>query len=271
MSEPNLQNIPKDFEIEMPTIIGESPTQEDNEIANMIYSGRDNIGRKTRSRSKFMIPKQTARSTSTTGSMFSVSMRHAFIPFPGGVMLAADYSQLELRIIAHLCKDKKLVRVLNSGGDVFKMIAAEWQGLSPDEVSVNQRQQAKQVCYGMIYGIGTKALGEQLKISDDDAGCFIESFKSKYTGLKTYMKETIAFCKKHGYVQTIKGRKRFLPAIHDTIIHARSQAERQAVNTTVQGSAADLVKIAMINIDKRLAEVFPDTKRPHRMENQTKT
>ncbi|XP_077977729.1 DNA polymerase theta-like [Glandiceps talaboti] len=266
MSEPNLQNIPKDFEIEMPTVIGESPTQGSDSVS-MAHTGKRQ-GRASRTRHR-----QTTQSAGCTdgvqGNAFSVSMRHAFVPYKGGVMLAADYSQLELRIIAHLCKDKKLLRILSSGGDVFKLIAAEWKALSPDEVNDKQRQQAKQVCYGMIYGIGAKALAEQLDVSEDDAGYFIESFKTKYSGLKTYMKETIAFCKEHGYVQTIQGRKRFLPAIHDAIIHSRNHAERQAVNTTVQGSAADLVKIAMVNIDNKLSEVFPATKKPHRVKNET--
>ena len=186
-------------------------------------------------------------------------MRNVFVPFPGGVFLAADYSQLELRILAHVSGDKKLKRFLNSDGDVFKMIAGEWLGLSADEVSEKQRQETKQVCYGMVYGIGAKALGEQLGIIEEDASQFMETFKSKYPTMKKFLTKTVQECRDKGYVTTLLGRKRFLQSIHSPNIHARNQAERQAVNTTIQGSAADLVKTAMVNIDKRLLEKFPDS------------
>lgn len=228
-----------------------------------LTSGR---GRRKGRRSGLTSVKPRAPSTKTAnpGQSFSVSMRNAFVPFEQGMLLAADYSQLELRLIAHLAEDGRLQNVLNSGGDVFKMIAGEMACAPIDSVTDQQRQRAKQICYGMIYGIGAKALGEQLDISEDDAAVFMETFKSKYRGVKAYLKRTLEFCKKHGYVKTLMGRKRYLPSIHSTSSHARSQAERQAVNTTVQGSAADLVKIAMINIEKRLGEVFPSCSLPHR-------
>ena len=189
----------------------------------------------------------------------SVCMRNVFVPFPGGVFLAADYSQLELRILAHVSGDEKLKRFLNGEGDAFKMIAGEWLGLPPSSITDKQRQEAKQVCYGMIYGIGAKALGEQLGIIEEDAAQFMETFRSKYRAMKAFIAKTVLDCKEKGYVCTILGRKRFLPSIHSPNIHARNQAERQAVNTTVQGSAADLAKTAMVNIDKKLAERFPNS------------
>lgn len=189
----------------------------------------------------------------------SVCMRNVFVPFPGGVFLAADYSQLELRILAHVSGDEKLKRFLNGEGDVFKMMAGEWLGLTPSSITNKQRQEAKQVCYGMIYGIGAKALGEQLGIIEEDAAQFMETFRSKYRTVKAFIAKTVLECKEKGYVCTILGRKRFLPSIHSPNIHARNQAERQAVNTTIQGSAADLAKTAMVNIDKKLAERFPNS------------
>ncbi|NXR17522.1 DPOLQ polymerase, partial [Cinclus mexicanus] len=114
---------------------------------------------------------------------FSVSMRHAFVPFPGGLILAADYSQLELRILAHLSCDCRLIQALNGGADVFKSIAAEWKMIDPKAVGDRTRQQAKQICYGIIYGIGAKSLGEQMGIDEKEAANYIESFKSRYTGL----------------------------------------------------------------------------------------
>lgn len=186
----------------------------------------------------------------------TISMRSAFVAFPGGVFLAADYSQLELRILAHLSGDKMLIEFLNSSGDVFKMIAGQWLGVHATEVSSTQRQHAKQVCYGMIYGIGAKALGNQLGVSEEEAARFMDSFKSKYPAVKTFITHTIQACKESGYVTTLSSRKRFLPNIHSSNSHARSQAERQAINSRIQGSAADLVKVAMTRIDKRLTEQF---------------
>ncbi|NXY87921.1 DPOLQ polymerase, partial [Alcedo cyanopectus] len=116
------------------------------------------------------------------GMLFSVSMRHVFVPFPGGLILAADYSQLELRILAHLSCDCRLIEALNRGTDVFKSIAAEWKMIDPEAVGDRTRQQAKQICYGIIYGIGAKSLGEQMGIDENEAANYIDSFKSTYTG-----------------------------------------------------------------------------------------
>ncbi|KAI1903800.1 hypothetical protein AGOR_G00030940 [Albula goreensis] len=197
------------------------------------------------------------------GLPFSVSMRHAFVPFPGGLILAADYSQLELRILAHLSRDRRLLQVLNSGADVFRSIAAEWRMIEPEAVDDALRQQAKQICYGIIYGMGAKSLGEQMGIEENDAACYIETFKSRYTGIHAFLRETVKNCGKNGYVQTILGRRRFLPAIKDQNMYSKSHAERQAVNTTVQGSAADIVKSATVAIQRRLEEAFPSMPRSH--------
>ncbi|XP_078577834.1 DNA polymerase theta-like isoform X2 [Branchiostoma floridae x Branchiostoma japonicum] len=258
--DPNLQNIPKDFEIEMPTIIGDSPPPECGETMSK-KKGRKVVRRADGRRVE----------SDGAGQAFSVSLRHAFIPFQGGVLLAADYSQLELRIIAHLSQDSKLTQVLNSGQDVFKAIASQWKGVAMEDVSDKLRQQAKQLCYGMIYGIGAKALGEQLGVDEEEGACFIETFKSKYTGMRRYLHTTVDQCKKDGFVQTMAGRRRYLPGITEGNHHVRCHAERQAVNTTVQGSAADLVKKAMISIDQKLQKVFPATRRSHRQGESTAT
>ena len=183
----------------------------------------------------------------------TVNMRSVFVPFPGGIFLAAGYSQLELRILAHMSGDAKLRQVFNRQGDVFKMIAGEWLGVPVDQVSAEDRQNAKQICYGMVYGTGAKALAQQLHIEEDDAAKFIEAFKSKYPAMKKFINATVKSCRENGYIVTLLVRKRYLSGIHSQNIHARSQAERQAVNSTIQCSAADLVKTAMINIDRSLA------------------
>ncbi|XP_010185149.1 PREDICTED: DNA polymerase theta-like [Mesitornis unicolor] len=170
----------------------------------------------------------------------------------GGLILAADYSQLELRILAHLSCDCRLIQALNGGTDVFKSIAAEWKMIDPEAVGDRTRQQAKQICYGIIYGIGAKSLGEQMGIDEIEAANYIDSFKSRYTGIQKFLKETVRSCRRDGFVQTILGRRRYLPAIKDPNPYSKAHAERQAVNTTVQGSAADIVKTATVNIQRRL-------------------
>ncbi|XP_052244253.1 DNA polymerase theta-like [Dreissena polymorpha] len=255
LSEPNLQNVPKDFDIQLPDLIGESPPP-------CVSAGPRE--RQSRLRSLRDQGQRSAVTKDNSGGTFSVSMRHAFVPFKDGVLLAADYSQLELRMIAYLSHDKRLISVLNEDGDVFKLITAQWKNITPADVTPEQRAQAKQVCYGMIYGIGPKALGEQMGVEENDAGVFIETFKAKYPEMRAYLRKTVDQCRRQGYVQTMTGRKRYLPAITSPNPHARAQAERQAVNTTVQGSAADLVKRAMVSIDKSLEEMFPNTQYTHR-------
>ncbi|XP_017263452.1 DNA polymerase theta [Kryptolebias marmoratus] len=251
-TEPNIQNVPKDFEISMPTVIGESPPSQ-----NVVQMSRRS-GKKRRS-----VAPAAPAGPADRGPAFSVSMRHAFIPFPGGMILAADYSQLELRVLAHLSKDQRLLQVLNGGADVFRCIAAEWKSVEPESVQDGLRQQAKQICYGIIYGMGAKSLGEQMGVEEDDAACYIESFKARYKGINTFLKQTVKNCTKNGYVQTLMGRRRYLAGITSTNVHVRAHAERQAVNTTVQGSAADIVKLATVNIQKRLRQTYPAAPSSH--------
>ncbi|XP_065814972.1 DNA polymerase theta isoform X1 [Labrus bergylta] len=242
-TEPNIQNVPKDFEIQMATVVGESPPSQESRHMNAKPE------RKRRS--------VTAAGRAEQGPAFSVSMRHAFVPFSGGMILAADYSQLELRVLAHLSKDQRLLQVLNGGADVFRCIAAEWKSIDPESVNDNLRQQAKQICYGIIYGMGAKSLGEQMGVEENDAACYIESFKARYKGINAFLRETVKKCVKNGFVQTLMGRRRYLPGITNTNAHIKAHAERQAVNTTVQGSAADIVKLATVNIQKRLRNTYP--------------
>uniref|UniRef100_A0A670JQ90 DNA polymerase theta n=1 Tax=Podarcis muralis TaxID=64176 RepID=A0A670JQ90_PODMU len=248
--EPNIQNVPKDFEIAMPTMVEESPpSQKEHNGFSLLRS---------RWRKHSVLPHGQRSLAEPSGGKvpFSVSMRHAFVPFPGGLILAADYSQLELRILAHLCCDKRLLQVLNDGSDVFKSIAAEWKMIDSEAVGDDLRQQAKQICYGIIYGIGAKSLGEQMGVEEKDASCYIDSFKSRYSGIQKFLRETVRKCSRDGFVQTIMGRRRYLPAIKDSNPYRKAQAERQAVNTVVQGSAADIVKTATVNIQAQL-ESFP--------------
>ncbi|XP_068756266.1 DNA polymerase theta-like [Montipora capricornis] len=257
-AEPNLQNVPKDFDISLPMTIAESPPLGDWNERSCSRRGQRRENRRS------TIKLKSGSIAAVTGPNYAVSMRTAFVPFQNGVLFAADYSQLELRLIAHLANDERLCRILNRGADVFRMIAGELFRVPAVSITDDQRQHAKQVCYGIIYGIGAKALGEQLGLTEEEAALFTDKFASRYVGVKRYLKETVEQCKKQGFVRTVTGRKRFLPAINSTNAHAHSQAARQAVNTTVQGSAADLVKTAMVNIDRRLAEEFPSCTYTHR-------
>nr|XP_010298788.1 PREDICTED: DNA polymerase theta [Balearica regulorum gibbericeps] len=258
-TEPNIQNVPRDFEIEMPTVVEESPPSR----AHGNVNSRAVLGGRKRSS---ILPNdlkvQAEDRSEERGIPFFVSMRHAFVPFPGGLILAADYSQLELRILAHLSCDCRLIQALNGGTDVFKSIAAEWKMIDPEAVGDRTRQQAKQICYGIIYGIGAKSLGEQMGIDENEAANYIESFKSRYTGIQQFLRETVRSCRRDGFVQTILGRRRYLPAIKDPNPYSKAHAERQAVNTTVQGSAADIVKTATVNIQRRL-EAFSSAIKSH--------
>ncbi|CAK7310139.1 DNA polymerase theta [Vulpes lagopus] len=283
--EPNIQNVPRDFEIKMPILVGESPPSQALAKGLLPIYGRGRGKRSCGPNSGHQA--QVEERASDQGMPFSVSMRHAFVPFSevvrhhclhdlhcgqqqsaetifskGGLILAADYSQLELRILAHLSHDRRLIQVLNTGADVFRSIAAEWKMIEPESVGDDLRQQAKQICYGIIYGMGAKSLGEQMGIKENDAACYIESFKSRYTGINHFMRETVKNCKRNGFVQTILGRRRYLPGINDNNPYHKAHAERQAINTTVQGSAADIVKIATVNIQKQL-ETFHSTFKSH--------
>ncbi|XP_045902735.1 DNA polymerase theta isoform X2 [Micropterus dolomieu] len=251
-TEPNIQNVPKDFEIHIPTVVGESPPSQDS----------SHMTTKPRKKRRSAVPSAAAGSVEQ-GPAFSVSMRHAFVPFSGGMILAADYSQLELRVLAHLSKDQRLLQVLNGGADVFRCIAAEWKSVDPESVNDSLRQQAKQICYGIIYGMGAKSLGEQMGVEENDAACYIESFKARYKGINAFLRETVKNCIKNGYVQTLMGRRRYLPGITNGNTHIKAHAERQAVNTTVQGSAADIVKLATVNIQKRLRKTYPSAPLSH--------
>uniref|UniRef100_A0A669CNY8 DNA polymerase theta n=1 Tax=Oreochromis niloticus TaxID=8128 RepID=A0A669CNY8_ORENI len=260
-TEPNIQNVPKDFEIHMPTMVGESPPSQDG-----CYRTTKKI-RFSLNKFSFRFSLEMKLAAVTVGPAFSVSMRHAFIPFSGGMILAADYSQLELRVLAHLSKDQRLLQVLNGGADVFRCIAAEWKSVEPESVNDSLRQQAKQICYGIIYGMGAKSLGEQMGVDENDAACYIESFKARYKGINAFLKQTVRNCIKDGYVQTLMGRRRYLPGITSSNAHIKAHAERQAVNTTVQGSAADIVKLATVNIQKRLQNTYPAAPPSHQHTN----
>ncbi|OWM86638.1 hypothetical protein CDL15_Pgr015673 [Punica granatum] len=165
------------------------------------------------------------------------------------VLLTADYSQIELRLMAHFSEDSALIDLLSKPlGDVFTMITARWTGKAEDSVSSQEREQTKRMVYGILYGMGAKSLAEQLNCSPDEAMDKIQSFKSCFPCVDSWLRGAVSCCRQKGYIETLKGRKRFLSKIKFGNFKEKSKAQRQAVNSICQGSAADIIKIAMINI-----------------------
>ncbi|XP_046737079.1 DNA polymerase theta [Diprion similis] len=201
------------------------------------------------------------RDFNSENNSFVISMRMAFVPTCGNIMLSADYCQLELRILAHLSKDPVLYEIMKKDSDIFKNIAAQWNHITIDEVNDDIRQRTKQLCYGIIYGMGSRALAKQLSVTELEASKFMESFMGTYPNVNNWLNQVITESRENGYVTTLMERRRLLPSLNSEIKSERSQAERQAVNTKIQGSAADLAKKAMVIIDERLQKEYPDAPR----------
>ncbi|XP_048512661.1 DNA polymerase theta isoform X2 [Athalia rosae] len=201
------------------------------------------------------------RDFSSEDNSFVISMRMAFVPTCGNIILSADYCQLELRILAHFSKDPVLCEVMRRDADIFRNIAARWNHISVEEVQDDLRQRTKQLCYGIIYGIGPKALAKQLSVTELEAGKFMETFLGTYPNVRTWLSQVTTESRENGYVITLMERRRKLPGLYSDVKSERSHAERQAVNTKIQGSAADLAKKAMVLIDERLHSEYPDAPR----------
>ena len=180
-------------------------------------------------------------------------IRKAFVPRDEEhILMAADYSQVELRLIAEISKDEAMLHAFTEGHDIHKATAAGVYGVSLDEVTADQRRNAKTVNFSIIYGAGSTNLSRQLDIPRTEAKELIENYFKQYDGLKKYMDETVEYARDKGYVKTLIGRKRSLRDINSRNSLARSNAERMAINTPIQGTAADMIKIAMINLEKEM-------------------
>jgi DNA polymerase-1 len=179
-------------------------------------------------------------------------IREAFIAPPGHVLMSADYSQIELRIMAHISEDPGLLRAFAEGRDVHKATASEVFGVPVDEVSSEQRRYAKVINFGLIYGMGAFGLASNLGIEQKAARDYIDRYFARFAGVKRYMDETKAQAAERGYVETVFGRRLYLPEIRGGNGPRRSAAERQAINAPMQGTAADLIKLAMIAVQKAL-------------------
>jgi len=179
-------------------------------------------------------------------------IRKAFIPDDGCVFLSADYSQIELRIMAHLSRDVNMLEAFNSGHDIHTATAAKIYKVTLSEVNSDMRRKAKTANFGIIYGISTFGLAERLNIPRAEAKELIDGYFNTYPDVKRYMDNAIQRAKETGFVETIFGRKRYLADINSQNSVVRGYAERNAINAPIQGSAADIIKIAMVKIQNRI-------------------
>jgi DNA polymerase-1 len=187
-----------------------------------------------------------------------VRIREAFVPAEGDLLLSADYSQVELRILAHYSQDESLLDAFQRGEDVHRRTAAEVAGIAPESVDDEQRARAKAINFGIIYGSSAFGIANQLGIPSAEAQQMIDAYFARYSGVRRFLDETIAAARERGFVQTHLGRRRYLPDLGSRNRTLRNAAERMAVNTIIQGTAADLIKKAMVAVDGILeSEAWP--------------
>lgn len=187
-------------------------------------------------------------------------IREAFIAAPGSVLIAADYSQIELRILAHLSKDPLLTQAFLDDQDIHTQTASVIYGVFPEMITGEMRRAAKTINFGLMYGMGPINLSRQLNVSFHEARQFIDTYFAQFPTIKKYMDTTIAAARELGYTETLLARRRYLPEINAANRNVREGAERTAINTPVQGTAADIIKIAMITIEREISTQFPEAK-----------
>ncbi len=185
-------------------------------------------------------------------------IRKMFVPKAGCVLVDADYSQIELRVLAHIADDTVMQQAFISGQDIHTVTAAQVFGVAPEEVTALQRRHAKAVNFGIVYGISEFSLAEDIGVSRYEAKEYIDNYLANYSGVRKYMKQVVLDAREKGYTQTLYGRKRYIPELTSSNFNIRQGAERIALNTPIQGTAADLIKLAMIRVDKALREEFPE-------------
>ncbi|TAJ35184.1 MAG: DNA polymerase I [Nitrospirae bacterium] len=191
---------------------------------------------------------------------YGLRIREAFVAAPGHTLLSADYSQIEPRILAHLSRDERLLKVFERGEDIHTATAVEIFGLAPDQITKEMRRVAKTVVFGILYGISPYGLSSTLGVSQQEAKKYIDAYFERYAGVKAFIDRTIEEAKQKAYVTTILGRRRPIPELTSSDQTQRSFGERMAVNSPIQGSAADLIKVAMIAVSRRLKADLPSTK-----------
>ena len=182
----------------------------------------------------------------------SKDIKSAFVAGEGCKLISADYSQIELRVLAHLSQDKTMLEAFNSGKDIHTATASKIFNIPIEEVSEMQRKKAKAVNFGIIYGISGFGLSESVNITRKEADEFIEKYFEKYSRVKEYLNEIVADAREKGYIHTLFGRRRRSTDLKSSNWVVRNQAERIAMNTPIQGTAAEIMKLAMLKVDEKL-------------------
>ena len=185
-------------------------------------------------------------------------IRKMFVPKAGCVLVDADYSQIELRVLAHIAGDKVMCDAFTNGLDIHTATASQVFGVPMEEVTSLQRRHAKAVNFGIVYGISEFSLAEDIGVSRWEAKEYIDNYKATYYGIKKYMEDVVVSARESGYTETMFGRKRYIPELKASNFNVRSGAERIALNTPIQGTAADLIKLAMIRVENALNENYPE-------------
>ena len=180
--------------------------------------------------------------------------RTAFVPASGCALLVADYNQIELRCIAHLASDPGLIEAFNGGLDIHNATASRVFGVEPSAVTIEQRSKAKMVSYGLAYGMEAYGLAQRLSIGVDEAAVILDAYFAAFPNVKQYMEHTVAEARERGYTETLFGRRRPIPELSNPNFRIRQAGERQAMNAGIQGLAADIFKVALVNIDRALHE-----------------
>ena len=183
-----------------------------------------------------------------------------FVPGDGCVFVDADYSQIELRVLAHIADDKTMQEAFKSGFDIHTATAAQVFGVEPEQVTPLMRRHAKAVNFGIVYGISEFSLSEDIGVTRKEARQYIDNYLAHYAGVQSYMHEIVEQAKRDGYVTTLFGRRRELPELKSSSFNVRSFGERVALNTPIQGTAADIIKLAMIQVENALKENYPQAK-----------
>ena len=187
-------------------------------------------------------------------------IRKMFIPKPGSVLVDADYSQIELRVLAHIAQDAVMQAAFREGRDIHTATASQVFGVSEEAVTPLQRRNAKAVNFGIVYGISEFSLAEDIGVSRYEAKDYIDSYLRNYSGVGAYMKQVVTDAREKGYTQTLYGRRRWIPELTSSNFNIRHGAERIALNTPIQGTAADIIKLAMIRVDAALRKQYPEAR-----------
>ena len=204
----------------------------------------------------------TGRLSSTDPNLQNIPVRTAlgselrkmFVARPGWVLVDADYSQIELRVLAHIADDEIMQKAFIEGEDIHRVTASQVFGIPPEQVTAEMRRHAKAVNFGIVYGISEFSLAEDIGVTRAEAKAYIQSYLNKYHGVRTYMHAIVEQARRDGYVTTLMGRRRYLPELKSSNYNIRSGAERIALNTPIQGTAADIIKVAMVRVQRVLAD-----------------